>query len=286
LPMPPLGGGLAAFGSALPPTNLPSFALAIARMNASTPGFHLTPGLRSSAPNTDGTPALPPLSQLVPPLPIGLTPLAAPTTPSASTPSPLDDAIVLAQAGDGPYDPTDPKNAGHETRKRFNAETPLEEGEHHEPLKILPPPPMGLPGLGPRGGTNPAPQGARLGLAPPAASAKPPVPLGSQEANGWGKPETLTKHFKDHGADFGATSEEDYARKAQDFLRRAQLEQLPMKVDSRGDILVYDPTNNIFGAYNADGTTKTFYRPEPAIHGQPTNMDYWNSQRGSTKGNP
>ena len=53
-----------------------------------------------------------------------------------------------------------------------------------------------------------------------------------------------------------------------------------MKVDAKGVIRVYDAVNNVFGSYGANGTTKTFYAPNPAIHGKPTNMDYWNSQPG------
>lgn len=30
-----------------------------------------------------------------------------------------------------------------------------------------------------------------------------------------------------------------------------------------------------------DGTTRTFYRPDPASHGYPTNWDYWMAQPGS-----
>lgn len=34
---------------------------------------------------------------------------------------------------------------------------------------------------------------------------------------GWGRQETLTDHFKRHGADFGSATEADYARRAQEF---------------------------------------------------------------------
>jgi hypothetical protein len=36
--------------------------------------------------------------------------------------------------------------------------------------------------------------------------------LGAAES--WGRPETLAKHFKDHGANFGAKSAEEYAQLA------------------------------------------------------------------------
>lgn len=42
----------------------------------------------------------------------------------------------------------------------------------------------------------------------------------------------------------------------------------------------------VFASYNADGTTKTFYRPDPARHHRPTNMDYWNDQPGRSPWEP
>jgi hypothetical protein len=92
--------------------------------------------------------------------------------------------------------------------------------------------------------------------------------------NAWGRPSTLARHFRDHGGDFGATDPEDYAQRAQDFFQRAVSERLPTKVDSDGTIRVYDPATNEFGSYNADGTTKTYYKP---TRGQ----DYWDEQPGT-----
>jgi hypothetical protein len=91
----------------------------------------------------------------------------------------------------------------------------------------------------------------------------------------WGNPNTLARHLRDHGADFGATSAEDYANQASRFFQRSQLEGLPTKIDADGIIRVYDPETNTFGAYNANGTTKTFFTPKRGI-------DYWNEQPGSS----
>lgn len=43
---------------------------------------------------------------------------------------------------------------------------------------------------------------------------------------------------------------------------------------------VYDPATNTFGSYNLDGSTRTLFQPDPAIHGFATNWDYWLSQPG------
>ncbi len=99
----------------------------------------------------------------------------------------------------------------------------------------------------------------------------------------WGRPETLAKHYKDHGADFGAASGEEYARLASEFFQRGLLDKLPTKIDPKtGAIRIYDPATNSFGAYNATGTTRTFFKPDPSVHGYATNWDYWLSQPGSS----
>lgn len=75
----------------------------------------------------------------------------------------------------------------------------------------------------------------------------------------WGNPDTLQDHFDRHGSDFGAKSSKQYASKANDFYNsRSKYE---IKVDKNGAVRVYDPNTNTFGAYNADGTTRTFYKP-------------------------
>ena len=89
----------------------------------------------------------------------------------------------------------------------------------------------------------------------------------------WGNPGSLARHFRDHGADFGATSAEEYASEASSFFQRGLQDGLPTKIDSDGVIRIYDPESNTFGAYNADGTTRTFYKPS-----SPT---YWDRQPGN-----
>lgn len=93
-----------------------------------------------------------------------------------------------------------------------------------------------------------------------------------------GRLDTLDDHFARHGADFGATSADDYARQASEFLQQPGT---LTKIDPKtGVIRVYDPATNTFGAYNPTGTTRTFYMPDPAKHGYPTNLDSWKVQPG------
>jgi len=71
----------------------------------------------------------------------------------------------------------------------------------------------------------------------------------------------LEGHFRKHGGDFGAKSADDYARQASGFFQRSQRDQLPTKVDAGGIVRAYDPKSNTFGAFNPDGTTRTFFKP-------------------------
>ncbi len=109
---------------------------------------------------------------------------------------------------------------------------------------------------------------------------------GLTAAESWGNPATLEDHFRRHGADFGARTAEEYAQKASQFFQDAIHRGLPMKMDEFGVIRIYDPETNTFGAYNPDGTTKTFFKPDPAKHRYPTNLDYWNAQRGAPPWTP
>ncbi|CAB4243598.1 protein of unknown function [Methylacidimicrobium sp. AP8] len=96
----------------------------------------------------------------------------------------------------------------------------------------------------------------------------------------WARPETLYRHSVEHEKDFGATGPASYARMAQEFLRRAQAEGLPTKIDSEGVIRIYDPATATFGVYNADGTTATFFKP---YGGEPKKAQaYFDRQPGNS----
>lgn len=84
----------------------------------------------------------------------------------------------------------------------------------------------------------------------------------------WGRPETLPDHFARHGRDFGARDADDYAAQAHAFLERAKASGLSAKRDHDGSLRIYDAATGTFAAYNADGTTKTFFKP-----GNPTYFD-------------
>lgn len=45
-----------------------------------------------------------------------------------------------------------------------------------------------------------------------------------------------------------------------------------------GDIVRYDQSTDAFGVVSSNGTVRTYYVPDPAVHGYPSNLDYFNAQ--------
>lgn len=72
----------------------------------------------------------------------------------------------------------------------------------------------------------------------------------------WGNPDTLERHFNQHGKDFNSKNINDYTNKVNKFYKNQNNYQI--KVGKDGITRIYDPNTNTFGSYNPDGTTKTF----------------------------
>ena len=121
-----------------------------------------------------------------------------------------------------------------------------------------------------------------LAPATPASAAKLKVPVTAVPTaqapptnRTWGYMASLQDHYDRHGADFQSKSPDDYAAQAWHFLQRAKAGELIMKWDDTDRSLrVFDPKTRAFAAYNRDGTTKTYFRPNSS--------SYWGRQPGST----
>jgi hypothetical protein len=50
------------------------------------------------------------------------------------------------------------------------------------------------------------------------------------------------------------------------------------RIRSNGDVVRYHPGSNTFGVMDANGAPRTFFRPDPAVHGHATNLDYFYAQ--------
>ena len=88
----------------------------------------------------------------------------------------------------------------------------------------------------------------------------------------------LRDHFSRHGGDFGAITESGYEQQANAFLNGLRGAGVLEKFRANGDIVRFNPAAQEFGIVKGDGTMRSFYRPDPAIHGRPTNLDYFNDQ--------
>jgi hypothetical protein len=117
------------------------------------------------------------------------------------------------------------------------------------------------------------PEKARLSSHAKSPSAERPTTAPAPPVRGtWGNLASLRDHFDRHGGDFGARTPEDYARMAWEYLKRARAVGLPAKVDEDGVLRVFDPKTRSFAAYNRNGTTKTFFKPD--------SRDYFERQPG------
>lgn len=88
----------------------------------------------------------------------------------------------------------------------------------------------------------------------------------------------LNDHFGRHGTDFGANSATEYEQMADAFLTGPKGPNTLEIVRPNGDIVRFDPTTDAFGVVSANGTIRTYYVPDPAVHGYSTNLDYFNAQ--------
>jgi filamentous hemagglutinin len=85
------------------------------------------------------------------------------------------------------------------------------------------------------------------------------------------------RHFKDHGAEFGVKNALDYVRQARAFLQNPPTGTLS-RVRPNGDVVRYNPATNTFGVLGPNGAPRTFFKPDLAVHGFPTNLDYFHAQ--------
>ena len=90
-------------------------------------------------------------------------------------------------------------------------------------------------------------------------------------------------HYEKHGGEFeDVQNAKQYVESAQDFLDSSDPNVLTRyRYDLQGNIsgiARYDPTTEEFGVKMADGTPRTYFKPDPAQHGYATNRDYFYAQ--------
>ena len=71
----------------------------------------------------------------------------------------------------------------------------------------------------------------------------------------------LDEHFAKHGAEFGAISEAEYLRLAQELRDASAGGPILEARRPDGEFSRFDRRHGYFGAYNPDGTIRTFFIP-------------------------
>lgn len=98
---------------------------------------------------------------------------------------------------------------------------------------------------------------------------------GRDRQSRFGSERQLIDHFTRHGTDFGARSAAEYEAQASRFLNGPRNSRMLETVRTNGDIVRYDPATEEFGVLRKDGTIRTYYKPDPSVHGYPSNLDYF-----------
>lgn len=102
-------------------------------------------------------------------------------------------------------------------------------------------------------------RGTPATAAPPAREAPTPSRYGTY---GFRSPDRLVEHFEKHGAEFGARSAADYLAQAQ-ALRDAPVSDDVLEATRSADGVIsrYRRSTGAFLAFDADGTIRTFFKP-------------------------
>ena len=69
------------------------------------------------------------------------------------------------------------------------------------------------------------------------------------------------EHYQKHGAEFGSISKAEYLRLAQELRDAPVAGPILQSVRADGVISKFDKNKGYFGAYNPDGTIRTFFIP-------------------------
>ena len=100
---------------------------------------------------------------------------------------------------------------------------------------------------------------------------------GSVWSGGKRSAENATQHFQKHGAEFPFKTEAEYVEAAQDFVQHPPA-GTQISVQDDGDQVYYNAQLNYFAVTSPEQKIRTFFRPDPKIHGYKTNQDYFQAQ--------
>jgi hypothetical protein len=110
------------------------------------------------------------------------------------------------------------------------------------------------------------------------------VKFGSTTGPRFDSGDLLTEHFQDHRFDFDAETEAEYGALAASFLSdENNPDILELTRPANNDLVRFNPETDEFGILSSDGHIITYYKPDPRVHGYPTNLDYFYAQKGRTR---
>ena len=105
--------------------------------------------------------------------------------------------------------------------------------------------------------------------------------FGSTRGPRFASGDLLNEHFQDHRFDFDGETESEYEDLAASFLsNQNNTDILELTRPANDDIVRFNPETDEFGILSSDGHIVTYYKPDPRIHGYPTNLDYFYAQKG------
>jgi filamentous hemagglutinin len=91
------------------------------------------------------------------------------------------------------------------------------------------------------------------------------------------------EHYNSHVEEFGVQGmgPAEYQERADEFLGAQKPQGVLECVRRNGDRVRFNPATDEFGILSEFGFIRTYFRPDPAIHGRPTNIDYfrWECER-------
>jgi hypothetical protein len=83
-------------------------------------------------------------------------------------------------------------------------------------------------------------------------------------------------HYKKHKDDFPhLNNAKEYVDEASDFVSNPPSSASVVTRQRDGTKVVYDPKSNRIGFQNKSGEPASYYKPDPSVHGEPSNMDYF-----------
>jgi pyocin large subunit-like protein len=75
----------------------------------------------------------------------------------------------------------------------------------------------------------------------------------------------LSRHFAEHGAEFGAATIQDYERLANSFLLGPPSPTMLQCKRQKGDLIRFDTDTGAYGVLDQNSVIRTFFKPLPCV---------------------